>query len=347
MIPPAHLPEAPQSRAEIPTQEALSIEKSLEGKSGHLLILLRWLGTLAVLALLFHLIPFASLRAAMSRVPFTRFAAVLILYLLTLTVAVAKWHFVVNTAGARLKFAASAQCFTSGLFGDLFLPSVIGGDIARLAVGISRSRYPAAVIAGNVADRLLDASAQVTLICLGLFLLPHSLPLALQASARRLLIFGAVGAPALVVVCLVFYRKVLGGRSIRFRRRMGQARHAFRAVARRPQNLLAGWILGIFIQSMYVTLTALLGISCGLVLPLRVWLIAWPLAKIAAVLPISQGGIGVREAALVLLLAPFGAPAAVVLATGIVWEGVIIMGGLISGVAAFFLSRQFSPRTNP
>jgi glycosyltransferase 2 family protein len=37
-------------------------------------------------------------------------------------------------------------------------------------------------------------------------------------------------------------------------------------------------------------------------------LFAWPLAKIAAVVPITQGGIGVREAALVVLLAPFGAP---------------------------------------
>jgi hypothetical protein len=41
----------------------------------------------------------------------------------------------------------------------------------------------------------------------------------------------------------------------------------------------------------------------------------------------------------VALLAPFGAAAPLVLAAGLVWEGVIIAGGLISGAIAFFLGR--------
>jgi glycosyltransferase 2 family protein len=121
------------------------------------------------------------------------------------------------------------------------------------------------------------------------------------------------------------------------RRRLAQVRHAIRMVGRRPQRLVLGWLLGTTVQGTYIFLTALLGISCGLPLPLRVWLFAWPLAKIAAVMPITQGGIGVREAALVVLLAPFGAPAATVLATGIVWEGVIIAGALLAGLTAFLL----------
>ena len=78
---------------------------------------------------------------------------------------------------------------------------------------------------------------------------------------------------------------------------------------------------------------------CGLALPLRVWLFAWPLAKLVAVLPLTQGGIGMREAALVALLAPFGAPGPLVLAAGLMWEGVIIAGGLIAGASALALRR--------
>jgi len=109
-------------------------------------------------------------------------------------------------------------------------------------------------------------------------------------------------------------------------------------------RLVFGWLLGTSVQGTYVVLTALLGITCGLRLPLRVWLFAWPLAKIAAVMPITQGGIGVREAALVVLLAPFGAPASQVLATGIVWEGVIITAGLLAGLTAFLLRYSESPQ---
>jgi uncharacterized membrane protein YbhN (UPF0104 family) len=93
------------------------------------------------------------------------------------------------------------------------------------------------------------------------------------------------------------------------------------------------------IQATFILLNALLAISCGLFEPFRVWLFAWPLAKIAALLPLTQGGMGIREAVLVALLLPFGATAPLVLAAGLVWEGIIIAGGLISGLIAFLLRR--------
>jgi uncharacterized membrane protein YbhN (UPF0104 family) len=133
---------------------------------------------------------------------------------------------------------------------------------------------------------------------------------------------------------------VLAGRSIRFRRRLARLRRSLRSVSRRPHILLLGWGLGTGMQFMFLFLTALLAISCGLFLPLRVWFFGWPLAKLAAVLPLTQGGIGVREAALVALLSPFGAAPHLVLASGIVWEGVVIVGGLIAGLASLVLSRR-------
>ena len=307
----------------------------------------RWAAALMILGILFYLLPVTPLRNALSRVPLTRFIAVLLIYLVALTGGITKWHTVVNSAGAQLSFAASAQCYTSGLFGALFLPSIIGGDVARLAVGISRSPGPAAVITGTVADRFLDVAAQLTLISMGLMLLPGSLPVPLQVPAKHVLLSGIVGAAVLFGFAVALCRPLLRGRSIRFRRRLAQLRHAIRAVSRRPQRLLLGWLLGTSVQGTYVLLTALLGFTCGLDVPLRVWLFAWPLAKIAAVMPITQGGIGVREAALVVLLAPFGAPASQVLATGIVWEGVIITGGLLAGLTAFLLRRSPSHPSRP
>ncbi len=308
-------------------------------KSGRSWILLgvRWAVALLILGILFSLLPVEPLRNALARVPLSRFIAVLLIYLVALTGGITKWHTVVNSAGAQLKFAASAECYTSGLFGALFLPSIIGGDVARLAVGISRGPHPAAVITGNVADRFLDVAAQLTLVSVGLILLPGSLPVPLQGPAKHVLFAGLVAAAVVVVLMVALQRPLLRGHSIRTRRRIAQLRHAMRAVSRRPGRLVLGWLLGTSVQGTYVLLTGLLGITCGLRLPLRVWLFAWPLAKIAAVMPITQGGIGVREAALVVLLAPFGAPAGQVLATGIVWEGVIITGGLLAGLTALLL----------
>jgi len=251
----------------------------------------------------------------------------------------------VNAAGAKLDLAASAQCYAGGLFGTLFLPSIVGGDVLRLAVGLKRSPRPTAVVAGNVADRFLDVTAQAGLVLLGLLLLPGSVPVQLHSAAREALLIAALGVLTLGILGAFFYRPILRGRSIRFRRRLASLRHALRSVSRRSHVLFYCWVLGTLIQTSLLVLTALLAVSCGLVLPLRVWLFAWPLAKLAAVLPLTQGGIGVREAALVGLLAPFGAPASIVLAAGLVWEGIIIAGGLAAGSLAFVLRSKESTKT--
>jgi glycosyltransferase 2 family protein len=246
----------------------------------------------------------------------------------------------VNTAGSQLDFPTSAQCYLGGLFGTLFLPSIIGGDVVRLAVGLRRSPRPAAVLAGNVVDRFLDVVAQGTLVLIGLVLLPGSLPAQFGAFARRiLLVFGA--ASLAVIVALILLRETLfAGRSRRFRRTLARSRRALRSVRARPQVLVIGWLLAILIQATFILLNALLAISCGLFLPLRIWLFAWPLAKIAALLPLTQGGMGIREAVLVALLLPFGASGPLVLASGLVWEGIIIAGGLVAGLVAFRLRRS-------
>jgi glycosyltransferase 2 family protein len=308
-----------------------------------ILIALRWVGALAVLVVLFHFLPLHLLGEAIRRVPITRFVAILIGYLLAHSVGIAKWRMVVNAAGAQLDYRTSAQCYSGGLFATLFLPSIVGGDVVRLAVGLRRSPNPAAVLAGNVVDRFLDMSAQAGLLLLGLILLPNSLPASFASDARRGMFVLAGILAGVMVLSLILWRPLFRGRSVRFRRKLARLRHALRTGWQKPQVLWLGWVLGTAIQSTFLILTALLAISCGLFLPLRVWFFAWPLAKLAALLPLTQGGIGVREAALVGLLSPFGAPAHLVLASGLVWEGVVIAGGLLAGMTAFVLRRTETP----
>lgn len=307
---------------------------------GWVLVALRWFAGLLVLAALLHFLPFQRLMEAIRQVRITRFIAILLGYLLAHVAGIAKWRMVINAAGSKLDFATCAQCYTGGLFATLFLPSIIGGDLVRLAVGLRRSPNPAAVLAGNVADRFLDATAQAALVLIGLILLPGSLPQTVQVHTQKILLILVGGAALALIVGFVLYKPLLRGRSVRFRRRLARLRHALRSVSRRRHILFFGWILGVLIQFTFLMLTALLAISCGLFLPLRVWLFGWPLAKLAALLPLTQGGIGVREAALVALLSPFGAAPHIVLAAGLVWEAVVILGGIIAGLTALALSRR-------
>jgi uncharacterized protein (TIRG00374 family) len=322
----------------------IKAEPTQRGARGWTIIALRWIAALAVLGVLLHFLPLKTVRSAIAQVPPQNFVAALAGYLLAHAIGVLKWRMVVNAAGAELDLATSLQCYGGGLFGTLFLPSIVGGDLIRLAVGLKRSPRPAAVLTGNVVDRFLDVAAQAALVSVGLILLPGSLPESLHSIATRALLLAIAIAALLLASGFFLRRALLGGRSFRFRRRLARLRHALRSVSSRPHVLVAGWLAGIVIQSTFLVLTAWLAIACGLRLPLRVWLFAWPLAKLAALLPLTQGGIGVREAALVALLKPFGAAGTLVLAAGLVWEGVVVAGGIIAGLAAFIAGRRNGQR---
>jgi uncharacterized membrane protein YbhN (UPF0104 family) len=197
-------------------------------------------------------------------------------------------------------------------------------------------------LTGNLVDRFLDVTAQAGLVVLGLLLVPELdlVPENGENTVRNVLLGAVCGVIALLGLLFLLRKRILGGRSVRFRRRLARQRHALQAVSKRPRVLALGWLVGTGVQLTFLMLTAQLAVYCGLTLPLRAWLFAWPLAKLAAVLPLTQGGIGVREAALVALLSPFGAPGHLVMAAGLVWEGVVIAGGLIAGAAALVLRRR-------
>ena len=57
-------------------------------------------------------------------------------------------------------------------------------------------------------------------------------------------------------------------------------------------------------------------------------------------MPISLGGLAVRETTLAALLAPFGVPFAVGVVCSLLWQTVLISGGLIGGLVWLVLGRR-------
>ena len=113
-----------------------------------------------------------------------------------------------------------------------------------------------------------------------------------------------------------------------------------RQLLRRPGTALLGLVLSLTIQSSFVLLNAWLGRSIGIDVGLAVWFLVWPLAKIASLMPISLGGLAVREASLAALLLPFGVPVAVAVVCSLLWQTVLIAGGLFGGLIWLVLHRS-------
>jgi len=106
-------------------------------------------------------------------------------------------------------------------------------------------------------------------------------------------------------------------------------REAWTTLTSRGSTLAGAVTISLVVQSAFVMTNVWLARQVGVTTGLAPWFVAWPLSKLIAILPISLGGIGVREAALVSLLAPYGAPREAVLASGILWQAVLIVTGLV------------------
>ena len=108
-----------------------------------------------------------------------------------------------------------------------------------------------------------------------------------------------------------------------------------------PKRTLGALAISLSIQSGFILLNAILGTACKIDLPLHIWFLAWPLAKLSAMLPISLGGLGVRETALAFLLLSFGIPFSKSVGLGLLWESVLVAGGVVGGLS-YFLAKKSS-----
>jgi uncharacterized membrane protein YbhN (UPF0104 family) len=297
---------------------------------------LRVAGSVFILGVLLFMLPFPDLVAALRRVPARVWVAAEIVYLVLHLIGVVKWWVLINAAGAGIPFRQAVRCYYYGLFGNLFLPSIVGGDVVRAGLAMASSRSRSGVLMGSVTDRGLDMLGLVLIAAVGGLAVPSALDAGSRAVFRGLMAAGAIavtGAAALLLALRVWR---VGRRG---RRRLIRVRRAMRSLARQPAAIVVALLLGLLLQSSLVVLNAWLGDVVGIRIALGVWLFVWPLAKIAAVVPITHGGIGVREAAIVVLFQPFGVDAAAALATGLIFSAVVLVGGLIGGLLAFVLGR--------
>ena len=295
-------------------------------------------GSVVLLLLLFVVLPRHKVEDALrSMPPYTLLAAVPI-FLAIQVLGCLKWHLIVNRAGAGLPWLQSVRCYFGGLFSNLVLPGVIGGDVVTITLAVSRSAKKESIVSGTLASRVLDLGALLLLTCVAVFVFPHRL-VPVGERLIELVLAVLLGAGMLAVIALILLRR-------KIRAQVTAYWQAFAVGFQRPVFMLSTFGLSVLSQASLVVLMQWVGVECGLALPLRAWLFAWPLAKLSAFVPITLAGIGTRELVLAALLVPFGAAAPSAGAAGLAWDAVFIIGSLASGVISKFVG-VLAPSSEP
>lgn len=193
-----------------------------------------------------------------------------------------RWSTLLKAQDIRLPFGSLLKLQFASLFASNFLPTTVGGDVARMAGVLSMTDHRIAGAASVAVDRALGAFSM-------LFVLPFSWPLI----AGRLGLATSLGVTA-------------PGRWGLIRRGLGRLWEAVRMWAGRPRSLLGAlcvsWI------GVLCFLLAVLILATGLDMPVGLKEVAGAtgLTYFISLIPFSINAYGLREISVVLFYTELG-----------------------------------------
>ena len=285
--------------------------------------------TLTLVALIAAIVPWGELWRHAKQLDPQVWLLALAAFVAAHALGICKWRTVIHAGRAKLSQTEAVHCYGAGLFANMFLPTIAGGDALRAVLAGRLTRRYSVVICAGLADRLIDTAAVVSLAALGALLSRHAWPSEVVIGGAAAAALGVIGVLSLILVLRHYARS---RRPARFARPALRAAVAARRLWRQPRVGLLVFVCSLIIQSTVVALHAWLGHSVGIDVPWTVWLFAVPLSKLVGMLPISIAGLGVREASLAGLLLLASVPAEQGILVSLLWRTILVTSGLLGGL---------------
>jgi uncharacterized protein (TIRG00374 family) len=269
----------------------------------------------AALAWLLRRIGAATFIDSIREVPDKAITLAAVLVALQALLAAIRWHLILRYLGIVIAFVRSVQIYWIGMFTSALLPGGVAGDGLRIWMLVRSGSELSPSVNSVLLDRLAALASLLLLVAVGLPWVDDRI----AASYIRLSVAIALLTGLVTAFAIVFWIRV-PQHWLRFRvvRAAMTLFIDFRTLCKSP--LLAADIICISILSFILALSAIfilfrsLGASVGLIDTMALS----SLVILAASLPISIGGWGVREGTMVGLFGIIGVPPATSLAVSVV-----------------------------
>jgi len=233
-------------------------------------------------------------------------AAALATFAASLVLGNVQWMILLAIQGIHLPFRKALSFYFVGAFFNNFLPANIGGDVVRVYDVYKESDKPHATIAATVTDRLFG------MVALGLLAMPAGLFVAFRYGSlgldREFGVWSLVIVLAFVGIlgfslALIFNRRLARtvGRIVRpllirgIRDRFKQVYESFHMYRKHKPGLLAVLGTAFLVQTCRVLVHYEVSNAMGLEIPVIYFFLFIPVIAIFIAMPISIGGLGVRE----------------------------------------------------
>ncbi len=268
--------------------------------------------------------------------------------ILGIVLSAVRWQRVLVAMDMRPRLGPLIHTYLASQFVSNFLPSSIGGDalrVTRLSANSDESRAagdPEAptAFASVVLDRM-SGWLILPLLCLfGLLINPTLLHLG--RSSRAAVVLSLATLAALGAVVWAASSKKLGGRLAghdNWLRFMGAVHLGLARILKKPGAALQVIGASIVYQLAIITAALLASRALGIHLGPTAMLAFVPAVAIIQVLPISVGGIGLREGAFFFFLHPLGVATKDAIALGLCMYAMHLVASLL-GAPSFAIGRR-------
>jgi uncharacterized protein (TIRG00374 family) len=249
-----------------------------------------------------------------------------------------RWRWMAQPLGFRQSPGLFLGYYFIGMFFNLVLPTSVGGDVVRAWYLDGHSGRRLSAFVSVFADRASGLLVLLTLACLGVALSPLDLPAkvkwgVLAMAGGALLGMGLFG---LMVLWKKESIKAWGeGRKkekevhhartwaerliLRLRLFTLSFSHTLTLYVRHPAMVVGTTLLSLVVQAANVLMVLLIGEAVGVEVPPSYYWILVPVVSLLTVLPLSFGGVGIREWGTLALLTPLNVDDGQAAAIGILW----------------------------
>jgi len=295
---------------------------------GKLVFVARWAVTMLAFWVVLHSIDVAAVVDLIGRAAPLALGVAGLVVIAQFAVLVWRWQLVIHVlVGKTVGFGPLALLLGRSFLIGQALPSSLGGDMARTVL-LSRSTGAAAAARSVICDRLLGFAALALLVVPGIPVIAEMITGVTPFLTLTICTLGTMTAGALVLAYSLTYGFPWLGRHL------AMVAGDLRITLRSGKIGLLAMALGIGSSLSGVLLIYIIGSAIGADLRVLDCLVLVPPALLVSALPISLGGWGVREGALVGAFSLVHADPAAVAATSLMFGLTTPLVGAIAAAIA-------------
>ena len=280
---------------------------------------------------------------SMSRLAWWAFPLAVLLQVLVFLIGAFRWHMLLSLQGIPYSVTQIIRPYFIGAFFNNFLPSSTGGDVYRIYHIHSEKHGPAAAFSPVITERILGLATLLLIATTAFAFYDGNNPVINQVGTAAagflsglVLFLAALGIPAIYWPMHRFLE-----RWVKFKLVAGflQVAEAIHAYVRRPALVLKIILVSALMHFCMIMLFGVLGHGVGAMMPITLYVLTVPLILVAAGLPISIGGLGIREATAISLFSAAGMQQAAAAAVAILFIPALLLAST-PGIFFFIANKR-------